>query len=203
MQFLSQRKIPLNINGSDHHPAGSTVDLSTFSTPGNHALRRVLRACIHPSQTTRMIVLGTALSAPAMPSTAATLGATETGHAAPAVAGASSQPSAPTSGGEFSQHREYWLDLSEPALTSIGPDRPAERDALLARIERQQEVVLARVHELGGAETARLKELRNAVAVTLPAQAVPEAARIPGVLRVRPVQHRNRIDDRAPRPDHR
>jgi hypothetical protein len=40
-----------------------------------------------------------------------------------------------------------------------------------------------------------VKEVPNAVAVKLPAQAAVQARQIPGVLRVRPVQHRNRIDD--------
>jgi hypothetical protein len=110
-------------------------------------------------------------------------------------AAASDAPPAEPSRHACADRGEFWLDLSEPALASIGHDRPAERAALLARIERQQDEVLARVRELGGEETARIKEVRNAVAVKLPAQTAARARQIPGVLRVRPVQHRNRIDD--------
>ncbi len=158
-------------------------------------MRRVHNVVKRLNQVTRLFTLGAALTAPAMPSTAgAPPGATEPRHA-PATAVADSQPRAPASQNTCVQCAEFWLDLSEPALSSIGHDQPSERAALLARIDRQQDEVLARVCELGGEEVARVKEVRNAVAVTLPAQAVPQARRIPGVLRVRSVQHRNRVGD--------
>jgi hypothetical protein len=148
------------------------------------------------SQTTRLIALGLAFGAPGITTAAGGApGAAVPGPAAAAAAGASRQPPALPSRDEYPRFGNFWLDLSEPALSSVGYDRPAERVDLLARIDRQQDEVLERVRELGGEELARVKEVRNAVAVTLPATAVPAVGRIRGVLRVRPVQHRNRIGD--------
>lgn len=122
-------------------------------------------------------------------------GASGPGSAAVTAAAVASATPACASHGDCTHQAEYWLDLSEPALSSIGHDETDQRAALGTRIDRQQTEVLARVRELSGKEVARMKELRNAVAVTLPVQAAVSAGRIPGVLRVRPVQHRHRVDD--------
>jgi hypothetical protein len=194
-QYLCLTEKSLNIKDLDCWIAPWTLALSAISTPEKHALRRVHNVIKRPNQITRLLALGAALAAPAILSTAgAPPGAAEP-RPAPATATADGQPRAPASQSTCAQCAEFWLDLSEPTLSSIGHDQPAERAALLARIDRQQNEVLARVHELGGEEVARVKEVRNAVAVTLPAQAVPQARRIPGVLRVRSVQHRNRVGD--------
>lgn len=181
----------MNINALDNSISDSTVAVSTFSTPGKHALPGVRHALVGLIQVMRPLMLCATLIAATMSSTA---DANEPGPVAP-TATAASQPAAPSSHSACAQRAEFWLDLSEPALSSIGYDRPAERAALMARIDHQQDEVLARVRELGGEELARVKEVRNAVAVRLKAQAVSQARQIPGVLRVRPVQHRNRIGD--------
>jgi hypothetical protein len=201
MQLLSQINKLLNLKEPEHKSSRFTERLLTFSTRGKHELRVGGTALggVRRRSVAGLSALGFALVAAGL----ATAG-TPSGAVDPCLFPCAGAPSpVPTWGalpGDPSKRgcadsRELWLDLSEPALSSIGHDRPAERVALLARIERQQDEVLARVRELGGEETARVKEVRNAVAVKLPAEAAARARQIPGVLRVRPVQHRNRIDD--------
>ena len=88
---------------------------------------------------------------------------------------------------------DVWVDLSLPALASLGRGQTTERGALRAKILNQQAAVMSRLAALGAVETGRVQQLRNALAVRLPASALAEARRIPGVRQVRPVQHRNSI----------
>jgi hypothetical protein len=84
---------------------------------------------------------------------------------------------------------EVWVDLSEPALATLPRDRAEERVALRRRIERQQADVMAQLKALGAVEIARVQQVRNSLAVRLPAGAVPRVREIPGVRSVRPVQN--------------
>lgn len=91
---------------------------------------------------------------------------------------------------------EVWVVLSEPALASLPSDAAAnERTELRRRIERQQDDIMAQLAALGAVESARVQGVRNALAVRLPPAAIESAKKIPGVISVHPISHRNRIDD--------
>jgi hypothetical protein len=91
---------------------------------------------------------------------------------------------------------EVWVVLSEPALASLPRDAAAnERAELQRRIKRQQDDIMTQLAALGAVESARVQRVRNAIAVTLPAAAIESAKKIPGVLSVHAISHRNRIDD--------
>lgn len=85
-----------------------------------------------------------------------------------------------------------WVDLELPELTSLPPDRRADREALGMKIHAQQDEVMARLRELGATEQARVRQVRNALAVRLPGAQLEAARRIPGVRSVRPVLHVHR-----------
>ncbi|WP_372528588.1 hypothetical protein [Piscinibacter sp.] len=86
---------------------------------------------------------------------------------------------------------EVWVDLSEPELASLPRDALGERVALRQRIEQQQDDVMQRLRLLGAVEQARVQQVRNALAVRMPAAALAQARAIPGVRGVRIVRHRN------------
>jgi hypothetical protein len=88
---------------------------------------------------------------------------------------------------------EVWVELSEPALSSVPRDQVAARAAQLRRIAEEQDRTMLRLQRLGAVERARLQTVRNALAVTLPAAALDQARAIVGVRAVRTVQHRNRV----------
>jgi hypothetical protein len=90
------------------------------------------------------------------------------------------------------QRVEVWVDLSEPALATLPRDQVAARAAQLQRITEEQDRVMMQLHRLGAVERARLRTVRNALAVTLPTAALDQARAIVGVQRVQAVQHRNR-----------
>ena len=85
-----------------------------------------------------------------------------------------------------------WVDLDLPALASLPADKRAERAALRSRIEAQQDAVMAQLRSLGAQEQARVRQVRNAVAVWLPVEQIEAARLIPGVRAVRAVRHINR-----------
>jgi hypothetical protein len=91
------------------------------------------------------------------------------------------------------QRVEVWVELSEPALASLARDQVVERAAQLRRIAEEQDRVMMQLHHLGAVERARLHTVRNALAVTLPAEALDQARAIAGVRSVRAVQHRDRV----------
>jgi hypothetical protein len=91
---------------------------------------------------------------------------------------------------------EVWVVLSEPALASLPRDAAAdERDELRRRIKRQQDDIMKQLAALGAVESARVQGVRNAIAVTLPPDAIESAKKIQGVIDVHAISHRNRIDD--------
>ena len=91
---------------------------------------------------------------------------------------------------------EVWVVLSEPALASLPRDAADEQRAeLRRRIERQQDDIMRQLTALGAVESARVRVLRNAIAVRLPPAAIDSAKKIPGVISVHTISHRNRIDD--------
>lgn len=90
---------------------------------------------------------------------------------------------------------EVWVDLSLPALGSLPGDKHDERTALRQRIAQQQDEVMAQLARLGAVEVARVQQVRNSVAVRMPANALVHARKIPGVRNVRTVQH---IERKAP-----
>jgi hypothetical protein len=90
---------------------------------------------------------------------------------------------------------EVWVVLSEPALASLPRDAADERAALRRRIERQQHDVMAQLVTLGAVESARVQQVRNAIAVRIAPAAIESAKKIKGVTGVHPVSRRNRIHD--------
>ncbi|MGH8235864.1 MAG: hypothetical protein ACREXP_02440 [Steroidobacteraceae bacterium] len=91
---------------------------------------------------------------------------------------------------------EVWVVLSEPALASLPRDAAAsERAELRRRIERQQDDIMAQLAALGAVESARIQNVRNAIAVRLPPAAIESAKKIQGVTGVHAISHRNRIHD--------
>ena len=88
---------------------------------------------------------------------------------------------------------DVWIDLSVPALSTLpGHDREA-RAALRARIEKQQAETMAQLVALGATESARVTEVRNAIAVRVRSSAIAEIRTLPGVVKVRAVKHRQRM----------
>ena len=85
-----------------------------------------------------------------------------------------------------------WVDLDLPALATVPGNKRAARGVLRSRIEAQQDAVMARLLGLGAQEQARVRQVRNAVAVWLPAEQIEAARLIPGVRAVRAVRHVDR-----------
>ncbi len=92
-----------------------------------------------------------------------------------------------------------WVDLDEPELARVPAGQAEARAALRTRILAQQAQVMARLLELGAVEQARVQVVRNAIAVRLPRTRLADAAALPGVRGVRPVQHRNRTRQAPPK----
>jgi hypothetical protein len=88
---------------------------------------------------------------------------------------------------------EVWVDLSEPALATLGAAPSAAHSALRRRIDEQQDRVMAALRALGATESARTRTVRNALVVKLPIAALDKARAIDGVRAVRAVQHRHRM----------
>jgi hypothetical protein len=95
-----------------------------------------------------------------------------------------------------SQVVEVWVVLSEPALASLPRDAKEARAALRERIFTQQNNVLAQLVALGATQSGTIQHTENAVAIRLPAAAIEGVKKIDGVIGVRPVSERNRIDRR-------
>jgi hypothetical protein len=103
------------------------------------------------------------------------------------------EPTNQLHGDSSQQNVEVWIDLSVPALSSDAAQDRDARAALRARIEDQQDEVLEQLVALGAEELARVAEVRNAVAVRMPASQLAQARALPGVVKVRPVKHRKRM----------
>lgn len=88
---------------------------------------------------------------------------------------------------------EVWVVLSEPALATLPRDAIEQRAALRKRILKQQDEVMVHLAALGAIESARVQQVRNAIAVRLSPAAVEGAKKIDGVIAVRRVSERNRI----------
>jgi hypothetical protein len=103
-----------------------------------------------------------------------------------------------TSAGRESQAWiEVWVDLSVPELASLPREQSAEREALRLRIAAQQDEVMDALRMLGAVEVARVQQLRNALAVRLPASQLAAARVLPGVRAVRVVRD---VERRPPLP---
>jgi hypothetical protein len=88
---------------------------------------------------------------------------------------------------------EVWVDLSVPPLSTEPVENREARAALRARIEKQQDEVMSQLAALGAKESARVTEVRNAIAVRIRPSAIPHARTLPGVVKVRAVKHRQRM----------
>ena len=83
---------------------------------------------------------------------------------------------------------DAWVVLSLPELASLPREAVAERQVLQARIQHQQDEVMAALSALGAVELARVQQLRNALAVRLPLAQVPKARALSGVRAVQPAR---------------
>lgn len=92
---------------------------------------------------------------------------------------------------------EVWIDLSVPELASLPPGQAAEREALRLRIAAQQDQVMDALRALGAVEIGRVQQLRNALAVRLPASQLAAARALAGVRGVRVVRD---VERRPPLP---
>lgn len=93
---------------------------------------------------------------------------------------------------------EVWIDLAMPVLVPSPLAPASSRSAYRRAVQTLQTTLSEQLRALGATELARVQLVRNAIAVELPASAVDAARLLPGVLRVRPVTHRNRIDPPPP-----
>lgn len=97
-----------------------------------------------------------------------------------------------------------WVDLSlpvpgtaaaatGPAASPNGSQAPGAALAMRQAVLAQQQAVVAQLQALGATELGRVTLVRNAIAVELPAGALPLARQLPGVLRIRPVTHLHQV----------
>jgi hypothetical protein len=93
---------------------------------------------------------------------------------------------------EVHDRLEVWVDLSVPPLSTLAGEDRETRDALRARITKQQDEVMLQLAPLGAEERGRVAQVRNAIAVRIPASALAQVRAIPGVVKVRVVEHRKR-----------
>lgn len=93
---------------------------------------------------------------------------------------------------------QVWVDLTLPAFSAVPGASASSCGARRRALEAQQTAVAEQLRALGAVELARVQLVRNALAVELPASAVDEVRKLPGVLRVRPLTHRYRVDPPPP-----
>ena len=72
------------------------------------------------------------------------------------------------------------------------------RSAYRHALEAQQSRLSGQLRALGATELARVRLFRSAIAVELPASAVDEVRKLPGVLQVRPITHLHRVEPPPP-----
>lgn len=106
----------------------------------------------------------------------------------PAASFSQAAPGAPAAAASAPAMVEVWVGLSLPELARVPA---AQRRHARQLIERQQDEVMQQLHALGAIEQARVQVVRNALAVRLPASALPQARAIDGVSAVTPVRHRD------------
>jgi hypothetical protein len=75
---------------------------------------------------------------------------------------------------------EVWVDLTEP----VAAGDPAQA----ARVASQQQQMAEALAALGAVELARVRHVRNAIAVRIDPARLPEVRALPGVVRVRPAR---------------
>lgn len=93
---------------------------------------------------------------------------------------------------------QVWVDLAMPAQATIA--MPSPRAAYRHALDAQLQALAFRLSGLGGVELARVRSVRNSIAVELPADAIDAVRRLPGVLQLRPVIHPHRIEIPPPAP---
>ena len=109
-----------------------------------------------------------------------------------AFGAASSAPPHPTA--SRSQKRvSVWVELSAPPVAAPPQVDADGRRRRLDAVKAQQAALIDALAALDAIETGRVQLSRNAVAVDAPAQALEALSRLPGVVAVRPLVHRNSI----------
>lgn len=78
---------------------------------------------------------------------------------------------------------------TQASATGEGSAVAAAMVAQRATVQAQQTATAQRLQALGAKELARVQVAHNAIAITIDAARLPELAKLPGVVRVRPVMH--------------
>ncbi len=78
---------------------------------------------------------------------------------------------------------------TQGSSTGEGSAVAAAMVAQRATVQAQQSATAQRIQALGGKELARVQVAHNAIAITIDAARLPALAKLPGVVRVRPVLH--------------
>ena len=166
-----------------------------FERPDAAPSRRDPRGSMaRPARAARVLAwLAAGLSAAmaTAPASATSAGAADVSTAAPPHAPAPARRATRTPA-DAAGRVAVWVDLDLPELASVPRGQRAEFDALRLQIDAQQDAVLARLRALGAIEQARVRLVRNALAVRLPAAQLDAARRIPGVRAVRPIRNIDR-----------
>lgn len=91
---------------------------------------------------------------------------------------------------------QVWVDLAMPPMALM--TMPSSRAAYGQAVRASQDMLAASLRAHGAVELARLRMVRNSIAVDLPSDSVDAVRGLPGVLQVRLVTHRDRIDPPLP-----
>jgi len=113
--------------------------------------------------------------------------------AVPAQGSPASRITAPATG-----RVEVWVDLAMPATASVPMPSASLRSTYRHALEAHQSALAAQMRALGATELARVRLVRNSIAIELPVEAVEEVRKLPGVLQVRTITHRHGIEPPPP-----
>ncbi len=80
-----------------------------------------------------------------------------------------------------------------PSLSAKSSLTARQREAYRRAIDGRQTLLVEQLRPWGAEELARVQIVRNAIVVDVPASALEEIRRLPGVARVQLVTHPNRI----------
>lgn len=115
-----------------------------------------------------------------------------------AAIGAQTRESNAPPGAAVDRRVEIWIDLSMTPPAAWSALTAEQRARYLHDVDAQQAALMERLKAWPIVERGRVRIARNAVAVEAPESAVEAIRRLPDVVSVRPVTHRNRIQSERP-----
>jgi hypothetical protein len=86
---------------------------------------------------------------------------------------------------------EVWVDLAPPAVAMLPPAASTSRSARTQAVKVSQDVLASNLNAIGAIERGRVRLVRNALVVDVDASMLDHIRRMPGVLAVTPVSHRD------------